>query len=173
MTKNWKHTNKYKNNNIIKKWDPKSKTWDYEIPGWKLKKYDIPTKETLLNESYKNWFNKEELEDINEIIEKKEISIKKLNYYKNNKLKKKIYTNQYVFYSALEIIIYDLSLSFKDKDIYFLSEKLQNIYNKKPSLERLKYKKETNISDEIKKISKIDFGIINYWIFKDAIIFKN
>lgn len=176
--RDWNYTNKYKNKNknkdyIIKTWDSKSKSWDYDIPGWKPKEYDIPTKDTLLNESYKNWFNDDELQDIKDIIRHKKEITKKINRYDNNKLKLKIYKNQYVFYSALEMIIYDLSLSFNNKDIYFISEKLSNVYNRKPSLERLKYKKTVKISDDIKKISKIDFGIINYWIFEDAIVFKN
>lgn len=163
---------KMNKNEINKVWDPKTKTWDYKIPGWKPKTYDLKTKEKLLNESFKEWFNIDGLRDIydiNNYLRYYKEEIKK----KNNSLKTKIFVKNYSFYSALSIIFYNLELEFENKYILYCVEKYKNIYDENPSLERLKTKKIINMPPKIEELSGINFGIFNYWEFNDAIIFKN
>jgi len=162
----------YNNKNIYKKYDPKYKTWDYHIPGWKLKDYKIHSKESILDETYNDWFDDDSLyskEIINKL--KKEYNYKK--EFSSNKLKNKLFIKDYALFSALDIIFYYLELEFKDKDIYYIKDNYSYIYTKNPILKRLRNKKTINLPNKIEEITNIQFGIINYWVFKDAVVFKN
>jgi len=50
---------------------------------------------------------------------------------------------------------------------------LSKLFEDKPNLDRLKYRKSIKIPDSLKKVSNNEYGLITYWVFKDAIIFKN
>lgn len=165
--------NKTKKDDAVKVWDAKLKTWDYKIDGWEPKDYDLPTKDIISKESFKKWFNINDLQDVYDINKLMSFYKKEINDNKNNSLKSKLNLKKYTYYSALSIIFYNLELEFENKYIFYCTEKYENIYSEKPSLERLKTKKIIDIPPKIEELSGINFGIFNYWVFDDSIIFKN
>jgi signal peptidase I len=168
----------YKKGDVIKVWDPDKKYWDYEIIGdekWKpSEKYAHITKKMLEQDDYKEWFNENDLSTLEKIQKyKDEIKKEYYNYSNINDLKKHVYMKRYAMLELIENYFFYFIKKYPKKNIYRCNKITAELYVEKPSLERLKYRKEIEVPKEISEISGEHFNIVNYWIFKNAIIFRN
>lgn len=159
---------------ITKKWNSKDRCWDYEIDDWVAPEPKIVTKNMLEDENHDEWFKDEYLMNFDEIKEIKNKLKKEYEDYKEkNELKIKINLKKYSNIILIREIFFYFFKEYPSKNILYCNEKLRKIYLEKPSIERLKYRKKIEIPDKLKELSGNSFGIINFWIFKDVIIFKN
>ena len=165
-----------KNRGVEKKWDPDNKTWDYNLindPNWKPKTVFV-TKKMLEQDYYDTWFNDDDLLSFDDISELKKKSKKDFeNYDIKNNLKRHISLKRYAYFISVETSFFYFFYKYKTKNIYYYNNDLDNLYKSNPSLNRLKYRTSIEIPDSIKKVSGDDYLLVNYWVFKDIVIFKN
>jgi len=168
------------NNNVKKVWLPKEKTWDYILtnePNWKPSGKGIVTKDDLENISYDEWFNDDILIDYDKVIENRNNITNIIKSEKNsNKFKLKFnmlkYNNILINEYSYNYLIN--KYKYYNIPIYYITEKLNNIYKIKASMNSLKYRIRLKLPDFVLRNGNNDNYIyINYWIFKDRIIFKN
>lgn len=182
MIINNNNNNSYKKNVLNKKpdvkkvWDAENKFWDYVIvddENWKPKNLKFKTKDDLKNEDISDWFDITKLYDINKLIELKLEHENQLKDNIDNAFKLNLILKKYILLSSLVIIYYTLKINFDNKNIYYFNDNLKNLYNDKPSLQRLNNKIKIDLPEKIEKFSNINYGIITYWDFENGIIFKN
>jgi len=164
-----------KKGDVEKVWNSKEKYWDYNIVGgWKPKKQEFITKKKLEQKQSGDWFNDESLLSFHDITNIKIKLKKEFEDYDNmNNFKKHITLKKYAYFVAIESIFFYLYKKYPSKNVYYYNESLKKLYKNKPALDRLKYRKSLPIEKDIERLSGVDYGIVNYWIFKDSIIFKN
>lgn len=167
---------KTKKGYVKKVWNSKRKYWDYEIVGdekWKPKGEYI-TKKMLEQQEHSEWFLDDSLASFDEMSElKKEYKNKFEDYENLNDFKKHLNLKRYSQLVAIEMIFFHFFKEYPLKNVLYCKDKLKDIYESTPSLDRLKYRKNIKIPEKIQEVSGIEFGVVNFWIFKDSIIFKN
>ena len=160
---------------VRKKWLAKSKTWDYEIIGdenWKPKKVEFVTKKILEQKLSTKWIP--ELETFEETSKHKENYKNDFeNYQEQNNIKKLISLKHYAYFVIVELSFFYFFKKYPLKEIYYYSGKLSDLFENNSTLDRLKYRKSIDLPESIKKVSNNEYGLITYWVFKDAIVFKN
>jgi len=175
LTNRWKQVKIPEKGDLRKKWDIKSKTWDYEIIGdenWKPNKITHVTKKMLEQKPSKEWIS--DVVTFDTVSDHKEYLKDEFENYKNeNDFKKLISLKRYAYYVIVELCFFHFYKNYPLKEVYYYNGKLTELFEEKPSLDRLKYRKTIDLPENIKKISNNDYGLITYWVFKDAIVFKN
>ena len=171
----WVERKVLKKGDVRKTWSATNKTWDYEIIGdekWKPKTPKFISKKMLEQKKSTDW--------ITDVITFDEIT-----YYKNhlkkdfenyedlNDFKRLISLKNYSYYVITELSFFHFYKEYPLKEVYFFEGKLSKLFEDKPNLDRLKYRKSIKIPDSLKKVSNNEYGLITYWVFKDAIVFKN
>jgi len=125
----------------------------------------------LENEQIENWFDLSDLLTYDDIIVlKKDVKKKFDNYQLYNKLKRHIHIKNYAYMVAIEIFFFHFQHKYPSKNIYFLKN---NLFDNNSELNNLKYRIIIELPVSIEKSSGIDYGIVNYWIVRNSIIFKN
>lgn len=159
---------------VRKKWIAKSKTWDYEIIGdenWKPK-IEFVSKKMLEQKLSNDWIP--DVVTFDEVSKYKNLLKKEFeDYIDENKFQKLISLKKYAYYEIIELAFFYFYKSYPLKEVYYYKNKLSELFVNKPSLDRLKYRKTIELPESIKRISNNDYGLITYWVFKDAIVFKN
>jgi len=173
-TQAWKQVKILQKGDVRKKWDIKTKTWDYEIIGdenWKPK-YKHITKKMLEQRQSKDWLP--DVVTFDTVSDHKEHLKDEFETYNDeNDFQKLISLKKYAYYVIVELAFFHFYKYYPLKEVYYYKGKLSDLFEENPQLDRLKYRKTIDLPKSIKKVSNNDFGLITYWVFKDAIVFKN
>lgn len=143
-------------------------TSDYEIVGdekWKPSNFKFITKKMIEQDDMSEWFGVDDLTTLTD-IQKDVTDLEKKDYNELNDLKLFLNKKKIDRLKEIEMTFFFFFRKYPKKDIFFLKRDELFIYNDKPELERLSYKKEIIMDNDEKED-------VVYWIFKDSIIFKS
>lgn len=161
---------------VKKIWNPKRRLWNYEVVDketWKPNLETLSRKE-LEQRLSKDVFSDEQIVSLEEVTKWKDEAKSKYDDYENiNDFKRHIYLKRYSHFVAIELLFFHFIKLYPLKEIFYCIEKLEDIFNDEPTLDRLRYRKRIELPDSIEKISSVDYGIVNFWVFEDSVIFKN
>jgi len=164
---------------VRKIWLPKQKTWDYELtkePNWKPIGNGFVSKNDLEKQISDDWIDSDILIGYGQ-IQRLKIDIKNINdnLFDDNPFKQKVNILKYINILTIEYFYNYLIDKYKNsnKSVMYINTKLEDIYNIKTSMKRLKNREYIELPKHISDFNQKTHGFINYWVFKDIIIFKN